>query len=148
MRPKAPRSRKRRILSGPQCVDDYGTEVYACQYSDALVWADDFCFIGAVVPQVSGSYVCHRSLGQASYRASRRAFDATERNCNTCAHLSRVPHARRFGFLEGVCLSTPVNHPYGVEPATNRITFHPDDWMGMQCYVQRGVDIHRSSTLD
>lgn len=131
----------RPILSRPTRRDDDGAWVYRCHYSGAEVRFGEHIFIGPVAPQTRGAYVCHPVSGPPAFRVSRRDFDETEANCNTCAHLQRVQHEpNRAGLLYGRCsvLEDRRMHPYA-----SRITddgtfpFHPDDWMGMPCHKPR-----------
>jgi hypothetical protein len=73
------------------------------------------------------------------HKESRRAFDRSERNCNTCIHLQRIKHEKCLsGFLQGKCLSTPINHPYVDRFVSyGNIVFHPNDPMHMECYEPR-----------
>jgi len=64
-----------------------------------------------------------------SIKEQRIAKAEMDRNCNTCADLERVKHKKdKLGFLYGIC----KHHQY-----TNTIKFHPDDYMGMRCYINR-----------
>lgn len=78
--------------------------------------------------------------GQPATREEAQAFHESERNCNTCARLSRVKQPKQTsGLYAGNCLSVPVDHPYPVvtEDSWFRIQFAPDDWMGMKCWEPR-----------
>ncbi len=115
----------KRILNESFCVDDFGNLVFMCQYTNKPVAVDAMIFIGPCVPQVTGTYVCHPDARDA-YKESKRLFDESEANCNTCRHLVRAKHApRKDGRLKGSCHVNPS------------IAFHPEDWMGMPCYEQR-----------
>lgn len=112
--------------------------VYRCQYTEREVRFGDHVFLGAVVPQVRGAYVC-RPDAKAAFRASRQAFNESEANCNTCRHLQRVPHEKsRAGFLYGRCECADLSaHPYASRIVNGVMPFHPDDFMGMPCYEAR-----------
>ena len=59
-------------------------------------------------------------------RAAKADMDM---NCNTCLDLERIKHDKdKLGFLYGKC----KQHQY-----ENLIKFHPDDYMGMRCYINR-----------
>jgi hypothetical protein len=111
----------RKILNSPICQDDFGNLVYICQYTGGVVSCDNFIFIGAVIPQVSGSYVCSPGAGEA-FRLSKKTFDESEANCNTCKNLTRLPHTGRI--MRGLCNG-------------EEIAFHPEDYMGKKCWSVR-----------
>lgn len=99
--------------------------LYECQYTGLKVSLKDAIFLGACTPQVNSTYVCHPTA-LLSFRKSKRIFDESEANCNTCKHLVRVKHEpRKDKQLQGSC----KNH--------TDLLFHPDDFMGMNCYEQR-----------
>lgn len=116
------------ILNAPLCVDDFGDEVFQCQYTSKLVRASESVFIGPCVPQLAGTYVCAPDA-HAAFKESKRLFDENDANCNTCANLHRVKHERsKFGTLYGTCL---LSVKRGV------FWFHPDDAMLMDCWSAR-----------
>jgi hypothetical protein len=79
-----------------------------------------------MIPGVKGANVATKE--------EARAFHESERNCNTCRDLQRVPHPKHpAGFLYGHCL----HHPYGTRWV---MMFHPDDHLGMKCYTPRWQD--------
>jgi len=118
---------KKPILNTPLCVDDFGTLVFQCQYTDAPVWVDTAIFLGPCVPQVHGTYVCSPTAHKA-FRESKQIFDECEANCNTCKRLVRSKHApRKDQQLVGSCHKR-------VE-----FLFHPEDYMGMDCYESRST---------
>ena len=99
--------------------------LYTCQYTGLKVSREEAIFLGACVPQVNGTYVCHPTA-LPFFKKSKRNFDESEANCNTCKHLVRVKHEpRKDGMLQGECQTMP------------NLLFHPDDFMGMNCYEQR-----------
>lgn len=117
---RAPTSNKR-LLNSPD-VDGF----YTCQYTGLKVLLQESIFLGPCLPQVNGTYVCHPTATP-FFRESKRAFDESEANCNTCKNLVRARHApRKDGQMLGTC---PI---VGAE-----LMFHPDDSMGMPCYEQR-----------
>jgi len=78
------------------------------------------------MPSVSGTYVCHEE-GKEARKQSKKNFDEMDANCNTCKNLMRVHHEKRKdGQLEGVC-----------KIRAETIKFHPDDWMGNECWEPR-----------
>lgn len=116
------------------CVDDYGTEVYRCHWSDRLVWADVCRLDGPIMPGVRYRHVAHPDSAS-DRRWHYRAFADAEQNCNTCRHLKRIPHEKcPHGFLEGVC-QRPGHAPCG-----RSLRFHPEDPMHMPCYESRWGD--------
>ena len=140
------------------CVDDYGEEVWLCPYTGKLVWISKAFLVGAILPQCDSIYVCADGY-LPFYKESRRLFNESERNCNTCKFLIRVPFKNdNSGLQPGKC-SKPNNdlssHPYfhgkSSEPLSEAalrlfelITadgsdfyFAPDDCMNMTCYEQR-----------
>jgi hypothetical protein len=116
----------RKLLNKPIATDDLGNEVYQCQYSKKAVTMDKAVFLGPLLPNVSGTYVCHEE-GKEARKQSKKHFDEMDANCNDCKNLQRVSHEKRKdGCLKGVCMTHAV-----------RIIFHPDDWMGNECWEQR-----------
>lgn len=61
------------ISSRPVCVDDFGTAVYRCHFSQRLTWADNCRLVGAFT-QVNATYVCHPN-SKVDQQISRRYFD-------------------------------------------------------------------------
>lgn len=109
-------------------------DLCACQYTGALIRRDESILLGAVVPQVSHSFVSHPLAGPARKR-SVVAFDESEQNCNTCAKLVRLPFTRdRSGLMPGKCECFNESHPYF---RGDHFLFCPDDWMGMECHQLR-----------
>jgi hypothetical protein len=98
--------------------------VYICHYTSKTVRVEDAIFLGAILPSVSGSYVCHKDAAQAR-KESARDFDQFEKNCNTCKKLERVPHDKFGGFMKGKCEVKGIH------------SFHPDDPMFMECWEER-----------
>ncbi len=114
------------ILNHPLCVDDFGNLVYRCKYTQAIVTTDVAIFIGPCLPQLNGTYVCAPDAWPV-FKKSARDFAEMDANCNTCRHLARNkppknPHAP----WSGMCL-------FSGKPTA----FHPDDWMGMECWSAR-----------
>lgn len=75
-----------------------------------------------------------------THKQNRKAFDHSERNCNTCIHLQRIKHEKSpYGFLQGKCSSTPINHPYEswFSNYDGNLVFHPNDPLHLECYVPR-----------
>lgn len=115
-----------KILNNPIATDDYGNNVYLCQYTKKPVSTDKSIMLGSVMPSVKGTYVCSPDAKDAR-KQSKANFDEMDANCNTCKNLMRVQHEkRRDGCLEGVCTLNNV-----------RMKFHPDDWMGNKCWEKR-----------
>ncbi|MGR3218933.1 MAG: hypothetical protein ACUZ8H_03825 [Candidatus Anammoxibacter sp.] len=67
-------------------------------------------------------------------------------NCNACLKLERVRREKcKDGFLYGKCDSLECM-PY---PRTNGlIKFHPSDWMGMPCFINRDTGIPSDLKID
>ena len=62
-------------------------------------------------------------------KEERACKNDMDMNCNACLNLQRIKHPKDpDGFLYGSCKL----HPY-----TNSIKFHPDDYMGMPCFINR-----------
>jgi hypothetical protein len=117
----------RKVLNKPVATDDLGNEVYQCQYSKKLVSIDKAIFLGALIPAVSGTFVCHPEYGPPARKQSKIWFDEMDANCNTCKNLERIQHKKcTAGFLQGIC-----------KIKGEQIKFHPDDWMGNECWEQR-----------
>lgn len=117
----------RKVLNKPIATDDLGNEVYLCQYSKQPVSADKAIFLGPLIPSVSGTFVCHPEHGPSARKQSKIWFDEMDANCNTCKNLMRTHHEKRKdGQLEGICKKNET-----------RIRFHPDDWMGNECWEPR-----------
>ena len=117
---------KRHPTSGKPILNEPDADgLYTCQYTGLKVSREEAIFLGPCVPQVNGTYVCHPTA-LPFFKKSKRLFDESEANCNTCKHLVRVKHEpRKSGMLEGACHTNP------------KLLFHPDDFMGMNCYEQR-----------
>jgi len=108
-------------------VDDYGDVCITCRYTHRLRALSDMRNMGAHVPGVKTECWCSVPDGVAAWKQSARWFAENDANCNTCAHLQRVPHAKCFtGMLDGICRKT-----------SQALRFHPEDWMGMACYESR-----------
>ncbi len=119
--------------------DDFGTSVLPCTYTGALTWADQGVMRPSPMHGVPAHFTADTPEAKAKHAESARAFHEVERNCNTCAHLRRVPHAKcSAGFLYGKCASEPKDHPYPIRDGV--MMFHPHDWMGMGCYASRWDD--------
>jgi len=117
---------KRHPTSGKPILNEPDADgLYTCQYTGLRVSREEAIFLGPCVPQVNGTYVCHPTA-LPFFKKSKRLFDESEANCNTCKHLVRVKHEpRKSGMLEGACHTNP------------KLLFHPDDFKGMNCYEQR-----------
>jgi hypothetical protein len=112
------------ILNVAVCTNDFGDMVYECAYTKVLVATKDAIFIGPCVPQVNGTYVCAPDAMPA-FRKSKALFDASDANCNTCSKLVRTPQkACPSGIMVGSC-------------HLGEQRFHPEDWMGMDCWTAR-----------
>lgn len=68
-------------------------------------------------------------------KEERAAFNDVNMNCNACLKLQRVRHEKdKWGFLYGKCDSAePQIYPIN----DGLIKFHPNDWMGMNCFINR-----------
>ena len=114
--------------------------VYACHWTGKWVREREVIWTGAIVPGVR-----FRHASAPGYEAARRQhiawFNENDRNCNTCVHLERVSHPRdRFGFLYGKCKNPDCDrdhHPYREAERDGVMMFHPNDWMGMTCHLNR-----------
>ena len=116
----------RKILNEPVGKDEYG-DVYFCRYSKKNVSFKDSIFIGAILPQVKGSFVCHPD-GLKFYKEEKDIFNEFEANCNTCKNLTRTPFKKQH----------PANPMTAIcSLKKESITFHPDDHMGMECWEKR-----------
>lgn len=102
--------------------------LFTCQYTKKKTSYHDCIFLGAIMPNVNLTFICHKEAN-AAWRQAKRDFDEFERNCNTCKHLVR--HLYKGNDLRtGEC--NPHNAPYPFQ-----IQFHPDDHMGMKCWEAR-----------
>lgn len=127
-----------RVLNHPICVDNFGNEVFICEYTSKPVSIGAHIFIGPCIPQLSGTYVCAPDAMH-DFRESKRNFDACEANCNTCSNFARLPHAKGRGrFLRGKCDRAPTEHALLYMRKGQEFWVHPEDSMGMECYVPRG----------
>ena len=110
-----------------------------CHYSGKWFLRRNGIWLGAIIPQVKVRYLCHPKYGKAARKESKRLFDASERNCNTCKYLVRTPFkADGSGLQPGVCTSESFDsehHPYW--KGSHSILFSPDDYMGMSCWTER-----------
>jgi hypothetical protein len=119
------------------CTDEFGTLWFRCQYTKKLVACDVAIMLGAVMPQVTCTFVCAPDALEA-FRASKREFDALDANCNSCENFVRVKHDKSpYGFLRGTCGIgvLPDHMVYDIED--NVFWIHPDDHMGMPCWKAR-----------
>lgn len=68
-------------------------------------------------------------------KEERAAYNDINMNCNACLSLVRIKRGKdKWGFLYGRCDSleeTPYQSEYGIKK------FHPNDWMGMSCFINR-----------
>lgn len=103
-----------------------------CHYSNKIFKAKDGIVLGAVIPQTKNSYLCHPEANS-DRLYSVKLFNEFERNCNTCKHLKRISSGNIL--FHGDCDQSKINHPYIQED--NTFKFHPDDYMGMECYEPR-----------
>ena len=55
-------------------------------------------------------------------------------NCNTCKNLCRLESKVKHGFLKGKCDKFNDTHPYYKDTF---FYFHPEDFMGMNCWESR-----------
>lgn len=122
------------VLDQPLLTDDYGEAVYRGFWTGRLVWASEAVFGGTIIPQVNGVHVDVQGF-EPHRKASFILRCEHDANCNTCKHLERVPQKSK-GLMVGICKSTPISHPYGFRDK-GMILFHPDDFMGMECYESR-----------
>lgn len=108
------------------CTDDFGNGWYCCHWTGELVSAPDAVTTGGFYPGVKEKYIAIKKHVDAK-KASKKAFDEMDRNCNACVHLSRTPHQKsKHGLLHGLCAKTQ-----------KEIQFHPDDCMLMPCWEGR-----------
>lgn len=111
------------VLNPP---DENGFSV--CQYTKKSVRFGDHIFIGPVVPQADGTYICAKDA-MPFFRAAGKEFHAVDRNCNTCRHLIRVKHDRREDGMQ------PISCADG--KFSGVLMNHPDDCTGMECWKRR-----------
>lgn len=124
------------ILNEPVCTDDFGNLVFVCHYTKCYVGVDAAIFIGPVMPQVNGTYVCATNA-YAAYKSSTQNFNEMDANCNTCRKFIRLPHKKdKSGMLKGQCNLMPEN-PQAYMRNGDVYFVHPEDWMGMQCWEAR-----------
>ena len=120
-------------------VDDFGDAVFVGHYSGLLVWPDDVIYLGPVVPQAPDCYV-DRKEGIKERLKSVQVFNESEANCNTCAHLTRLPFKKSSsGLMPGKCTNKDADfsvHPYPPD-AGGVMRFAPEDWQGMPCWKLR-----------
>ena len=123
------------IADTPYLESDETYDVVICHYTKALFSRNEGIILGAVVPQVSISYLCHPFATEAR-KSSVKAFNSFEKNCNTCKHLTRVPFVKdASGLHPGKCGNgnrKPL-YPRGGE----NIMFAPEDCMLQDCYEER-----------
>jgi hypothetical protein len=123
------------ILSDVVCVDDFGDMVFVCQYTGVFVAAGEAIFIGPVMPNVNGTYVCATDA-MPVFRAQKTSFNELDANCNMCRHLERAQRPKNIGgFLFGRCAKGIDPKLYSTVDGLNQ--FHPEDYMGMTCWEAR-----------
>lgn len=126
------------VLETPYPEADEQYDMVVCHYSRALIPRREAIVLGAILPTVATSFMCH-PLAVEKRKWSMHAFHEHEQNCNTCRYLQRVPFnkAQRGpqGLMHGECSNDnrqPV-YPQG----GNKVAFHPDDCMLQPCYEGR-----------
>lgn len=121
----------RPVWNHPLCTDDFGNLVYECFYTKKKVTTAACIFLGPCIPQAIGTYVCAKDAHDA-FREAKRAFDEIDANCNTCINFKRLPHDKDpIGLVRGTCKLTPI------VMYRSEFWVHPDDAMGMTCWVGR-----------
>jgi hypothetical protein len=114
----------------PESDEQY--DLCKCPYTQALFERRDGIVLGAVLPQVTKSFLCHPLAGD-SRKRSKEALDELDANCNTCCYLERVnTPSSPYGFLYGRC-----RNPHMFIFKQQEFSFHPNDYMGMPCYKSR-----------
>lgn len=134
------------VFDTPYPESDEQYDLAVCHYTGALIPRKEAIVLGAVVPQVSVSFLCHPMAGDARKR-SVRLFQEHEQNCNTCRHLKRVEFNRAYwrasGLMPGECLNEARKPQYPHDGIC--IMFAPDDCMLQPCYEGRlwGDDVQK-----
>ena len=124
-----------------------------CHFTKNNFKVKDGIVLGAIVPQVNISYLCHPDANNIRIK-QKKEFDLFEKNCNTCKFLQRLPTNKSENSLKGFCKNN--NHsqalpsiPFGIwnlkfEPQyrynlnnTIEISFDPNIHMNMNCYQPR-----------
>ena len=105
-----------------------------CVHSGEIFNFNDGVIIGSVLPQSNMSFLCHPDFGSITRKESVIALQELDKNCNTCKNLCRIEYRDSFGFLKGNCTAFDSTHPYNRE---SFFYFHPDDFMGMNCWQSR-----------
>lgn len=109
--------------------DDYGNMALCeCRLTGEVFEASAGIVHGSYMAQGSSAWLDGPN-SEALFDAEIAAFHENERNCNTCRDLERMPRAS-------------ATHPAEVHKGRCRmsgyaIMFHPDDWMGMRCWIPR-----------
>lgn len=116
-----------KALNNSVCVDDFGNEVYLCNWTNEYVYIPEYILLAPILPSVKGSYVSSKDAGIAR-KASMKAFEEFDSNCNTCKQFSRNPAKIYGGFVEGSCLKQIKSRVFRV---------HPSDPMFMNCWEKR-----------
>lgn len=128
------------VFNTPYPESDEQYDLAVCHYTGALIQRKDAIILGAVIPQVSVSYLCHPFAGEARKR-SVRCFQKYEQNCNTCRHLKRVEFNRAYwkpsGLMPAECMNESREPLYPQEGSM--ILFAPDDCMLQPCYEGRSA---------
>jgi hypothetical protein len=107
--------------------------LHTCFYTKKRVaWVDAIC-LGAVMPNIVGTYICSPDAAPAR-QAALREFEEFERNCNTCKHLERIPTERSVPAVNGITAWCSGMSDIGYKV---KIQFHPDDHMQMKCWAAR-----------
>lgn len=120
----------------PVCVNDYGDAVYSCHYTDAKVYGAGAKWTGAFNGSASRYVMAATSEADARLKESRRLYDESEGNCNTCRRLCRMPKA-----ITDFEKSQPISNRTlaGTCDKKNGVfEFYPADPMHMPCYEERG----------
>jgi hypothetical protein len=126
------------IKCHPDWQTDFSECICQCPYTNTQFKAKDGIVLGAIIPEVNHSYLCHPNATSAR-KQSKILFDISEANCNTCIHLQRIPHKNRDS-MKGYCNSESFkpyilqrnNHIsqiplFSIENNKITISFHPDE---------------------
>lgn len=120
----------------PEADEQY--DLVVCHYTKAMIPRKEAVVLGAVIPQVHVSYLCHPLAGDAR-KLSVQCLQEFEQNCNTCRHLRRVDFNRArwkaSGLQPGECLNEARKPLY--PRGGDKILFAPDDCMLQACYEGR-----------
>lgn len=110
--------------------------LYKCHYSGHVAIEKHMKIVSPVLPQCPvGEAMFDCELSRQKRKESIQAFHEMDRNCNQCKHFNRTHADNKKG-------SHPAsNFVYGHCHINDSIKVHVADWMGMECWESRCLNL-------